>query len=139
MTGLAGADRSAGELGCWPLRSSHPDGYSRVGFHGRTVYGHRLALQESLGRPIRAGYSALHRCDNPPCVNPAHLYEGTQADNVRDAVARGRWGSRPLLTADLSPLIELMGVGSAAQRFGVSVRTVYRTLARARQMEADAA
>jgi len=49
---------------------------------------HRAALAESLGRPLEA--NALHHCDNPPCVNPEHLYEGTHADNIEDKVRRNR-------------------------------------------------
>lgn len=49
---------------------------------------HRAALAEYLGRPVE-GF-VLHSCDNPPCINPAHLREGNQAENVLDAVHRGR-------------------------------------------------
>ena len=51
---------------------------------------HRAALVRKLGRPIRHGYMALHTCDNPPCVEPEHLYEGTRDDNDRDARERHR-------------------------------------------------
>lgn len=54
------------------------------------MYAHRWALEHSLGRPLAADESALHRCDNPPCVNPLHLYAGTQADNMQDCTRRGR-------------------------------------------------
>lgn len=49
----------------------------------------RAALLLS-GRPLRPGKRALHHCDNAWCVNPDHIYEGTQADNVADMVRRGR-------------------------------------------------
>lgn len=49
---------------------------------------HRVAFAEAIGT-IPEGALVLHRCDNPPCVNPKHLYAGTASDNMNDALARG--------------------------------------------------
>lgn len=56
----------------------------------RTVRAHRYALELVLGRPIGPGLIACHHCDNPPCVRPDHLYEGTYQRNAQDTVARRR-------------------------------------------------
>ncbi len=50
---------------------------------------HRAAWEYTRG-PVPAGLFVLHRCDNPPCCNPAHLFLGTQADNMADMQAKGR-------------------------------------------------
>lgn len=56
---------------------------------------HRYSLELYLGRPLLDGECALHRCDNPKCVNPNHLFLGTQADNVRDMSKKGRNRGNP--------------------------------------------
>ena len=66
-----------------------PNGYGRVSVPGHSTYAHRFAYEEVHGE-IPPGMSVLHTCDVPSCVNPVHLYLGTQADNVRDRDARGR-------------------------------------------------
>jgi hypothetical protein len=50
----------------------------------KSLLAHRIVLEKKLGRPILKGFGALHNCNNPPCGNPGHLYEGTQIDNMRD-------------------------------------------------------
>lgn len=65
-------------------------GYGRTWRHGRSGYKvHRLAM-ELAGYDID-GWVVLHKCDNPPCCNPAHLTLGTIADNIHDAQAKGRF------------------------------------------------
>jgi len=89
----AKVDTSAGLLGCWPWQAAvNTHGYGVLRVAGRrTALAHRYALELSIGRSIGDGLGALHTCDNPPCCNPAHLYEGTPAQNTDDKMARGRW------------------------------------------------
>lgn len=61
------------------------DGYGRVG----SKQAHRVAWEQTYG-PIPEGLFVLHRCDNRPCVNPEHLFLGTNTDNMQDMVAKGR-------------------------------------------------
>lgn len=79
------------ESGCWLwLNSVDRDGYGVIvvkGIHGKKA--HRIAYQAANGE-IPAGACVCHRCDTPRCVNPDHLFLGSQADNVRDCAGKGR-------------------------------------------------
>jgi len=82
--------------GCWEYTGSiNVNGYG-VAAHraegergSRTHVAHRLAYKYHCG-PIPKGHVVMHVCDNPPCINPAHLRVGTYAENMRDMVEKGR-------------------------------------------------
>lgn len=89
-------DRSGGPDACHIWTAGRSNGYGRfwggeyrIGNKPRLVLAHRWAYEHFVG-PIPEGLSVLHRCDNPPCVNPAHLWLGTKADNNADRSIKGR-------------------------------------------------
>jgi hypothetical protein len=76
--------------GCWVWQHNILRGYGRIKIAGRSYYVHRLALYVWRDFDLDSPLVVRHECDNPPCLNPAHLLVGTRTDNVRDMVTRGR-------------------------------------------------
>lgn len=91
-------DKSGGDDSCWNWTGARlPKGYGIVGIsQGKHKYTHRVAWELTNG-PIPEGLWVLHRCDNPPCCNPAHLFIGNNRDNVLDMIQKGRAKRGPAL------------------------------------------
>lgn len=79
--------------GCWLWQgkklSSPPNNYGRFWLHGRFVLAHRASWVLHRGG-IPDGKVICHKCDDPLCVNPGHLFIGTQLDNIKDMCAKKR-------------------------------------------------
>jgi len=88
---------------CWPwLAAKNKEGYGRFSLgskadNSREVEcAHRMAWRLDKGS-IPDGMCVLHACDNPPCVNPAHLFLGTKTDNMRDMMNKNRRNHKGIL------------------------------------------
>lgn len=126
------------DSGCWEWTAAYgSNGYGqfRVGKMGSA---HRASYEIHKG-DIPAGVCVLHKCDNPKCVNPDHLFLGTKADNAADMNAKNRQarqkgskhGRSKLTDLQVEEIRELHSLGNYTQRylgrlFGVSYQQVSR-------------
>lgn len=132
-----------GRYRCWTWEGFRdPKGYGGFNTSGRMERAHRFAALAFIGQPPSAEEGhALHRCDNPSCVNPAHLFWGSNADNVRDRENKGR-GARfygeahPQCRLNVEKVHDIRrrwAAGGVKQRdlaaeYGVSQMTIYRVI-----------
>lgn len=130
------------ETGCWVCTSHHRVGpssnyqYPVITRNGRKEFMSRYMLRKKLGKEIREGYYACHHCDNPACINPDHIYEGSHRDNTRDMVKRNRQAkgtdvSTAKLNDDQVGEIKSLVAGANTSKmrelgniYGVSYRTI---------------
>lgn len=128
------------ELGpCWVwTKSTDRRGYGRFGLpgrHGGWTYAHRWSWKAAHGA-VPPGLCVLHRCDNPPCVRPEHLFVGTHGDNSADKKAKDRSnrgernGMARLTDDEVRAARELRSQGMTyaeiAQQLGRSLHPVWR-------------
>ena len=125
---------------CWLWTAFVNDsGYGRFKIQGVWWRAHRVSLMLAVGRILSRSEFACHHCDNPPCVNPAHLFVGSLQDNTDDAVKKGRmykWSglragsSNPRAVLTDANVREILGSPSVStaefsERFGVSAWSIY--------------
>lgn len=74
---------------CWNWTGVHTDGYGQIKINKKLVLSHRFSWGLHFGK-IPKGLYILHHCDNRECVNPSHLFLGTQKDNIHDMILKNR-------------------------------------------------
>lgn len=125
--------------GCWEWTASKINGYGRIGLTRarRQMFAHRLSYELHYG-PVPDGLFVLHKCDNPGCVRPDHLFLGTLTDNNRDRAQKGRnlsvkgenHGRAKITNRDVVQMRQLYKNGKTpaelAKKYGISQSNVSR-------------
>lgn len=120
---------------CWEWQGWRDKaGYGRYKVNGVVRQAHRVAYQLGYG-VLPKGLYVIHWCNNRSCVNPMHLYLGTQADNVRDAVLSGRAANAKLSIDKARAIRDRYAAGGIRQKdlaahYGVSVGVIWSVINR---------
>jgi hypothetical protein len=134
----------SGDCWIWNL-AKDKDGYGVTSINQIYKKAHRVSFELNSGKQIESKNIVCHKCDNPPCVNPAHLFLGTHRDNVLDMFSKKRnhprYGEfhpgRKLSEADIFEIrnrysLKLRNGGQLAREFGVAPTTIWRAVNRVR-------
>lgn len=101
-------------------------GYGHLTYNGKNVRAHRFFYENLIG-PIPEDLHVLHKCDNPLCVNPKHLFLGTHQDNVQDMVTKGRHGKSKLTEDQVQEIrLDVRRSIIIAKEYGVHRSTINR-------------
>lgn len=115
------------ESGCWEWQySKDARGYGKIYINGYYWRAHRYSYQYHKGDV--EGYDVLHKCDNPCCCNPDHLFLGNPSDNALDMIKKGRGGKVKLTIDNVFKIRELAGLGmprkKISEELGIKRRTI---------------
>lgn len=125
---------------CWEWQAyKSKKGYGSFGVKRNILLAHRISWIIANGQ-IPKGKIIMHKCDNPPCVNPEHLFCGTPMDNMMDKMRKGRYKKGKIVRGESHPISKLkkedipkirnlydQGISThkIGKRFGVNSKTIW--------------
>ena len=115
--------------GCWEWQNgTHKFGHGKTSFRGEMLWTHRVAYEIYKGT-IPEGAFVCHRCDNPPCGNPDHLFLGDRSINAKDMHAKGR-GYVPLKAtpANIRRIARMLENGMSPEAIAESYKSYAKTI-----------
>lgn len=131
-------DKVAFGMDCWGwFGAVDKNGYGQTYAHGKQLKAHRVSYEMHYGK-IPDGLMVLHKCDNPGCTRPCHLFVGSNSDNMKDMASKGRGGKSrgeshgmsKLTPSNVGDIRSMVASGisqrEASRRFGVSYQNVWR-------------
>lgn len=123
--------------GCWIWTGARSENYGHFKKHGKVCRAHVVSYELATGNPVPYRMYVLHRCDNPPCVNPAHLFLGDHQANMTDKKTKNRASRPPRGEANWNAKLTEQGVRAIlvdldrgvarpaiADKYNVSVATI---------------
>lgn len=117
------------ENDCWEWQAFRDKcGYGQFGIKYQIEKSHRISYL-LINEAIPEGMNILHKCDNPPCCNPIHLFAGTQFDNIKNMASKGRNSCLKLNDEDVLEIVKLIEETTLTQqqiadKFGVNHRLI---------------
>lgn len=117
-----------GDDECWPWSQLEGRHYGTISIAGKPCRAHKVSWSIQNNAPFPDGMNGCHKCDNPPCVNPHHIFPGTRRDNFIDCRDKGRHAQVKLRHSQVAyiklALSRGLGLRHLARCYGVNLRTI---------------